>query len=307
MILIIGSPDDAHANHIHRILYERKIPVGYLDTRHFLTGDNIDFYIHPKGSHISYYDPHTDQEIDSRQIKSVYWKCYYESIGSLTQDWNEQIRHREIDSISGSFIRILEEQGCYFVNSRLAYQTHKYKTYQLYKMQQANIPVPHTLVTNSPHSIPSFYQDEQESVIYKPVRGGAHTQELKQEDLEEERLNKIQTSPVKFQQKVVGDSIRAFIFDKDVLGIHIETDHVDYRDDQQAPLTPVDLPSKVKKQCRQIANMFHLEYSGIDIIRDKKGNYTFLEANPAPMFMAFEQRSGQPLTQHLIKLLLKPF
>lgn len=305
MILIIGAPEDAHANHIHHVLYQKGVSVGYLDTRQFMTGDNIDFFINPRGSHISYYDAHTDQEIDTRLVKAVYWRCYYEAIGGPTQDWQEQIVRRELDSVAGSFIRILEAQGCYFANSRLAYETHKYKTFQLYQMQQAGLPVPHTLVTNSPDSVPPFYQQEHQNVIYKPVRGGAHTQALTQEDFAEERINQIKTAPVKFQQKIVGDSVRAFIFGKQVFGIHIETDDLDYRDDQQAPLTAVDLPRKVQQQCRDIIKMFHLEYSGIDMIKDAKGHYTFLEANPAPMFMAFEKRSGQPLTEQLVGLLTK--
>jgi hypothetical protein len=32
----------------------------------------------------------------------------------------------------------------------------------------------------------------------------------------------------------------------------------------------------------------------------------FLEANPSPMFLGFERRSGLPLTEALGELLLKP-
>jgi glutathione synthase/RimK-type ligase-like ATP-grasp enzyme len=43
--------------------------------------------------------------------------------------------------------------------------------------------------------------------------------------------------------------------------------------------------------------------SGIDVRRTSEGEYVFLEANPAPMFMHFERMTGYPVSDRLAKLL----
>jgi D-alanine-D-alanine ligase-like ATP-grasp enzyme len=45
-------------------------------------------------------------------------------------------------------------------------------------------------------------------------------------------------------------------------------------------------------------------WTGIDLRLTPEGRYVFLEANPSPMFLGFEQRSGLPLTEILAELLL---
>ena len=48
-----------------------------------------------------------------------------------------------------------------------------------------------------------------------------------------------------------------------------------------------------------------LVWTGIDFRLTPDGRYVFLEANPSPMFIGFEERSGLPLTQALADLLLQ--
>ena len=50
--------------------------------------------------------------------------------------------------------------------------------------------------------------------------------------------------------------------------------------------------------------MLHLCWTGIDLRLGPDGRYVFLEANPSPMFMGFEARSGLKLTDALGDLLL---
>jgi hypothetical protein len=47
-----------------------------------------------------------------------------------------------------------------------------------------------------------------------------------------------------------------------------------------------------------------LEWTAIDWCLKPTGEYVFLEANPSPMFLHFEQQTGFPITQELVKLLM---
>jgi glutathione synthase/RimK-type ligase-like ATP-grasp enzyme len=54
-----------------------------------------------------------------------------------------------------------------------------------------------------------------------------------------------------------------------------------------------------------IAKAFFLEWTAIDWRLKPNGEYVFLEANPSPMFLHFERQTGFPITQELVKLLIR--
>lgn len=47
-----------------------------------------------------------------------------------------------------------------------------------------------------------------------------------------------------------------------------------------------------------------LEWTAIDWHLKLTGEYVFLEANPSPMFLHFEQQTKFPITESLVNLLL---
>lgn len=70
-----------------------------------------------------------------------------------------------------------------------------------------------------------------------------------------------------------------------------------------AEIEPVELPPEVRSQCVEIAKTLDLRWTGIDFRRTRQGQYVFLEANPSPMFLGFEERTGLPLTESLAAVL----
>ena len=71
-----------------------------------------------------------------------------------------------------------------------------------------------------------------------------------------------------------------------------------------AKIEKCDLPPEVAEQSLQIARALELLWTGIDFRRTPNGRYVFFEANPSPMFIGFEQRTGLPLTDSLAAVLL---
>jgi hypothetical protein len=136
------------------------------------------------------------------------------------------------------------------------------------------------------------------------VQGGAHAQRLEPRHLEEEHLTHLRLAPVTLQEEISGTNVRVFVAGKQVLACEIRTPHLDYRDDPHPLLLVHQLPQEVVEQCRQVAEMLELLWTGMDFRLTPEGHYVFLEANPSPMFLGFEQATGLPLSESLAALLL---
>lgn len=64
----------------------------------------------------------------------------------------------------------------------------------------------------------------------------------------------------------------------------------------------MEFPLELQQKCREIAASLYLEWTAIDWRLAPTGEYVFLEANPSPMFIYFEQQTRFPITQELVKL-----
>jgi glutathione synthase/RimK-type ligase-like ATP-grasp enzyme len=87
------------------------------------------------------------------------------------------------------------------------------------------------------------------------------------------------------------------------MACEIQTEKLDFRDDDDPTIVPVELPEGVASDCLAIARKLELLWTGIDLRRTDDGQYFYFEANPSPMFMGFEERCGLPLTKALGDLL----
>ena len=139
----------------------------------------------------------------------------------------------------------------------------------------------------------------------KPVYGGAHARILTESHLEPKRLKlALSLSPVTFQEYIPGTNIRTYAISDSVYAAEIRSNSIDFREDAEAELIPVELPKAIQQQCFEIAKALYLDWTAIDWRKTPAGEYFFLEANPSPMFIHFEQKTGFPITKELVKLLM---
>ncbi len=300
MILIIGAPDEAHSAFMAQKLQARGAEVCYFDTRRFPADMHLS--LAPGEGH-----PGT-LTLDGRvvplaDIRSVYWR-YHMGVHlppEVQDPFLQGMLHREIESALGSLFRMLD---CLWVNSPDAIAMHAYKTYQLQLLHRAGLRIPDTLVSNDPEAVVAFYERHRGRVIYKPVRGGAHTETLQPADLTPDRLKELAKSPVQFQEMVDGVDVRVYGIGQDFFAAEIRSQTLDFRADPHAAIVPVDLPEAVIADCRRLMEVLGLVYSGIDVRLTPQGKYVFLEGNPAPMFTHFEAQSGYPISDRLAELLM---
>ncbi len=304
MILIIGSAEEYHAMYMHEYLKNKGEKVKYLDSR-AIPGCFISSWYTDKAKMEGYFLI-DGEKISFDSIKSIYWRWYYginiyPKSNSHDDVFNAQMVEREFTSF---VISMFESLDCKWVNSNKAIEMHKNKPYQLHLMGENGIRIPKTLITTDKDEVIKFAEELNKDIIFKPVRGGAHTQALTDEDLKPEKLEMLKYSPVTFQEKLKGVDIRVYGIGSEIFSAEIRTNALDFRDDPEAEIVPVKMPENIQNDCLKIMELLDLKFTGIDIrYNPDTKEYIFIEANPSPMFLHFEQKSGFPITEKLYRLL----
>jgi hypothetical protein len=299
-VLILGGPDDEHAVHVLGRLRARGADAELLDSRWF------------PGEMSLAHDPAAGtwnirlpggRALDSRQVRAVYWRCY-NGVGQPALPDPEQAYLAANDARS-LFESLLVSLPARWVNGWRGFQLHQTKPAALALVASLGVPVPATLLGNDAEAIRAFVAAHPRC-IFKPVQGGAHTRRVTAAHLTDENLQNLAYAPVTLQEEVPGIDVRVFVVGPRVLACAIHSDAPDFRDTDDPTIIPHELPAEVQAQCRLLARALELIWTGIDLRRTPEGRYVFLEANPSPMFLGFESRSGLPLTDALTALLTEP-
>lgn len=297
-VLILGGPDDEHASHMAKLLAEGGTDVELLESRSFPMSLQISF--EPQAGVAMLRLP-SGRRLDLLNVRSVYWRAYSGVEPAPLPD-PEQYYIAENDSRS-LFEGLLKWIPARWVNSWNAYQSHQTKPAQLAQVAALGVPIPATLIGNNAESVRDFCV-RYPRTIFKPVQGGAHTQRVTKEHLTDRNLANLACAPVTLQEEIPGTNIRAFVASDRVLACEIRSGELDFRDDPDAAIIPCELPAEVVGHCLSAAKALDLLWTAIDLRRTPEGMHFFLEANPSPMFLGFESRSGLPLSNLLANLLL---
>lgn len=297
-ILILGGLDDEHACHVLEHLRGRGADAELLDSRWFPASLRIAYDPAGGGGHLSLPG---GRVLPLDEVSAVYWRCY-NNVGAADLPDPEQAYIAANDA-RGLFESLLIEMPARWVNGWRAYQLHQTKPVQLARVAALGVDVPATLLGNDPDAVRQFAA-RHPRCIFKPVQGGAHTRRLTPAHLSDDNLRNLAWAPVTLQEEVPGTNVRAFVAGERVLAAEVNTEAVDFRDDPEPRIAAHALPAAVAEGCRRVARALELVWTGIDWRRTPEGRYVFLEANPSPMFLGFEARSGLPLTASLADLLL---
>lgn len=298
-ILILSPTDDDHAQHMREYLQTQQKCVRFLNSADFPANLGISYDPLAETGRFAFPD---GDIVPFDEVEAVYWRSFagVEPV-PLPDDEQAYIAHNDARSLFESLLIRLKTR---WVNGWDAYQLHQTKPAALAMVAALGVPVPETVLTNDPDGVIAFIE-RHSHCIFKPVQGGAHTRRLELEHLSDENLASLQYAPVTLQQEIEGTDVRVFVAGERVLACELQTEAVDFRDDPDAEIVPVELPPEVAERSIRIARTLHLLWTGIDYRRTDTGEYVFLEANPSPMFIGFEERSGLPLTEALGALLLR--
>jgi glutathione synthase/RimK-type ligase-like ATP-grasp enzyme len=298
-ILILGNAEDSHAAHIKQALTQAGATADYLDTALFPS--QLQMFWRPDTQMGGLILP-PERRLNFTDIKSVYWRqlsgVYIPELQDLEQ------KSIAINDSMSTLRSLMQACPCRWVNSWQAYEYHKEKPLQLRAVKQLGVNIPATLIANDAKEITEFAKSL-EKVIFKPVYGGAHTQLVTEAHLDPKRLNlALKISPVTLQEYIPGTNIRTYVIADAVYSAEIRSPALDFREDMEAELIPIQIPESVQQQCLAITKTLKLEWTAIDWRLKPTGEYIFLEANPSPMFLHFEKQTGFPITEKLLNLLM---
>lgn len=299
-ILILGNARDAHAKQVFESSRQTGANVEYLDISLFPTRLKLSWNPSDSCGCINFA---SGNRINLEDINSVYWRTL-NNVGIPAIEDSEQ-QDIAICDAKSTVRSLFQACPARWINPWQAYQFHQEKPLQLRLAKQLGVTIPATLVSNDPQQVTEFVR-AYDKVIFKPVSGGSHARYVTSEHLEPERLAAaLKVSPVTLQEYIAGTNVRSYVVGDYVYSAEIRTDAVDFRDDVQAEIIPIETPEIIQRQCKAIASAFTLEWTGIDWRRKTMGEYVFLEANPSPMFIYFEQQTGFPITHKLVELLTR--
>ena len=123
--------------------------------------------------------------------------------------------------------------------------------------------------------------------------------------MSDDNLANLAHAPVTIQEEVPGTNIRVFVAGDRVLACEVYSAAIDFRDDEDPRDHSAHLAGKGGGMVPAGGAGLELLWTGIDLRLTPERRYLFLEANPSPMFLGFESRSGLPLSDSLAALLLE--
>lgn len=227
----------------------------------------------------------------------------------LYADWFiEYMRRRERFAFQLSWLFTLCSSGIPILNPPEHGSVVQLKPFQIQAAHRCGLNVPKTLITNDPKMVLEFAKEVGE-VVFKPSMGGGLCQVLDAAAMEQ--LETISASPVTFQEKIQGKSVRlTLVGDSFVSAVIIPSECLDYRADPayfegKVTYEAIDIPGTLVDTCRALMKTCGLLFAGIDFILKSDGTFVFLEANSSPIYFDIEEKMGHRITNSLADLMLK--
>ena len=203
----------------------------------------------------------------------------------------------------------------FWVNDPLRDLAAHRKPFQLRVAQDVGLRVPVTLITNDPDEARSFVDARgYRRVVYKAFSATEsewrETRILHREELP--LLDHVRYAPVIFQEYIEAlYDLRVTVVGDDVFPAAIHSQQtayaVDFRMDMgNAEVEAVELPSDVERAVKALLARLGLVYGAIDMRRTPDDRYVFLEINPAGQWIFVADKTGQPMTEAVARLLAAP-
>lgn len=189
------------------------------------------------------------------------------------------------------------------------------KSWQLRVAAAMGLEIPRTLITNSPREARAFVDAiGVDRTVYKAfsatVDNWRETRVLRAGELE--LIDAVRYAPVIFQEFVpAAVDLRVTLIGDEVYPAAIHSQDLEYTVDFRMHLDvvrmePTTLPGPVVAALYRLLDRMGLRYGAVDMRRTPDGRYVFLEINPAGQWIFIEEKTGQPMTDAMARLLAAP-
>ncbi len=173
-----------------------------------------------------------------------------------------------------------------------------HKLEQVRRARDAGFNVPKTLVTQDTAALQEFWKACGGNVVLKPLSGGylerkepstdtlIYTNLLREKDMA--RTAEIARCPTLFQERIAKEAdIRITVVDGDLQAVELtakdnDEPRLDIRRNNMTDVVHrrTVLPRSIESKIHRILRSYGLRFAAIDMLRDFRGKYHFLEINP---------------------------
>lgn len=219
------------------------------------------------------------------------------------------------------------ESNSFWVSKPSRINLSRFRLNQLSIARKVGFQIPNTLVTNRKEDVMQFFEANKDGIIAKAVGVGIplkskdgynyyeviFTKKLTRKALKE-NLDSIKFCPSIFQSYIEKDiEIRSTVVGDVVFSCaihsqsHTDKDvQVDWRrvSPDEIIHKSFKLPSNIEKKCVAVVRALGLEYGAIDIIKNKRGDYIFLEVNADGQYSWIQHLTGLQIDEAMAYFLI---
>jgi RimK-like ATP-grasp domain len=298
-ILLWGLPDDRPLTVVREALEAIGCTVTFLDQRDVLHTEvelsvisTVEGLLRVNG-----------QTIDLSQVSAVYlrpddWRDLPALAGAsrTSEAWRHSANVHDVLSSWADLTPAL------VINRPTAMAANGSKPYQASWIQSLGFKVPDTLITTDRTSALEFWR-RHGRVIYKSLSEvRSIVSRLTEEHLA--RFDDIASCPTQFQQYIPGADYRVHVVGEAVFACRITSEADDYRYAKgKIEMQACQLPGDIAALSRKLADSMSLPVAGIDLRCSAEGDWYCFEVNPSPGFTYFEDLTGLPIAQAIVRLL----
>jgi glutathione synthase/RimK-type ligase-like ATP-grasp enzyme len=304
MILIITHKQDFTADYVINKLNEKRIEYFRLNCEDIdsepyvmLSQNNFSFSIHDTISFNSVWFRRT--KLPDLNIKNEAEKIY------LLNDY---------DSLFENIYHLIDAKK-WLSHPQYVYAAEN-KLYQLRSAVSIGFNIPDTITTNNHNILKDFVKKYKQGVIIKPLRQGRirevngfktiFTNKINEEIIQ--NLNDYDLTPSIIQEYIEKEyELRITIVGDKVFSAKINSQKypntkIDWRK-EKFPFENYSLPAEVKERCVALTKKLKLSFGAIDLIKNKEGEYIFLEINPNGQWAWLDIDLGLNISDEIINFL----
>jgi hypothetical protein len=226
-------------------------------------------------------------------------------LGRSNRSWDSVQRDAKAHAWADMLVQWAEVAPQRVANRLSATLSNYSKPYQLQAIRSAGFSVPETIVTNQPDEVLAF-RSRHRRIIFKSISSVRSIVRVL-DDSAARQLERIRGLPTQFQQFVDGENVRVHVIGDAVFAIRIVSEAVDYRyaqrDGLDVEMVPCKLPEKERDRCLLLSRQLALPFCGIDLKRQPDGTYVCFEVNPSPAYSYYQELTGLPMSDALVRYL----
>jgi glutathione synthase/RimK-type ligase-like ATP-grasp enzyme len=307
VIVVVSHEGDEHAAPVLRSLRRRGADAVLVDLADFPRRADVALRFGGRGAGAEVRTP--SGRLRAGAITAVWWRRPQPfDVGRGLRYADAEFAFRQVKEALAGFAASLDAT---WVNDPWREAAASHKPFQLSRAARGGLAVPPTLVTNDPARARAFVRARgRRRTVHKALHATAGdwrpTRLVGPGDLA--RLDGVRQAPLVLQEYVPGVDVRVT-----VVGDRLFPAEIDARDTaspedfrpvwQEARIAACTLPETVERRLRALVAELGLRYAAIDLRRRAGGEHVFLEVNPSGQWLFVEQRTGQPITAAVARLL----